>query len=540
MSRPSVRAIRSSLFIVSRMSALGTSGPSGTTFRSRTAPELSRPSDDLVEVGQPAGHAAVEACGRRVGGDVPEDALAGRSSTRPSSPRGRASQTGIVEAGPRDAIAPAALTRARPRRPVTSHHDRAEPDADPCRVRRGLCRARAPRPGPARRRRRRGRRPARTASRTWTSGRSPSTWLSSRPSTPASSASSARSTSSDGPAQPTRRRARAAGPGPLPRARRRPSSPRAGSPWPARPPPSRPPASRPAPRSSCAPIPTSPAGSPAERTSCWAPSTPSRCPSRAAARSTPAPPPAASPRCCSAGVPPRSSPSTSATASWPGACAPTTASGCTSAPTCRTLTPEAIDGPVDLVVADLSFISLRLVLPALTACARADADLLPMVKPQFEVGRERLGAGGVVRDPEHRVQAVLRGRPGRGVARLGDCRGGGESAARAGWQRGVLPVAAPRRRSAAGGTGPSSSGGGAAVSQTAHEPASSGSAPRRVLLTVHTGRRGHRRAGPHVRGAADRRRHHRPAARGRGRRRSASPTPRWWPPTPRPPATPRS
>jgi 23S rRNA (cytidine1920-2'-O)/16S rRNA (cytidine1409-2'-O)-methyltransferase len=73
----------------------------------------------------------------------------------------------------------------------------------------------------------------------------------------------------------------------------------------------------------------------------------------------------------------------------------------------RTLTPEAIGGPVDLVVADLSFISLRLVLPALTACARDDADLLPMVKPQFEVGRERLGAGGVVRDPEHRAQTVL-------------------------------------------------------------------------------------------------------------------------------------
>lgn len=73
----------------------------------------------------------------------------------------------------------------------------------------------------------------------------------------------------------------------------------------------------------------------------------------------------------------------------------------------RTLTPEAIGGPVDLVVADLSFISLRLVLPALTACAAPEADLIPMVKPQFEVGRERLGAGGVVRDPEHRVQSVL-------------------------------------------------------------------------------------------------------------------------------------
>ena len=83
----------------------------------------------------------------------------------------------------------------------------------------------------------------------------------------------------------------------------------------------------------------------------------------------------------------------------------------------RTLTPEAIDGPVDLVVADLSFISLRLVLPALVGCARDDADLLPMVKPQFEVGRERLGAGGVVRDLEHRVDAVLQ--VARAAAALG-------------------------------------------------------------------------------------------------------------------------
>jgi 23S rRNA (cytidine1920-2'-O)/16S rRNA (cytidine1409-2'-O)-methyltransferase len=73
----------------------------------------------------------------------------------------------------------------------------------------------------------------------------------------------------------------------------------------------------------------------------------------------------------------------------------------------RELTPEAIAGPVDLVVADLSFISLRLVLPALTRCALPGADLLPMVKPQFEVGRDRLGAGGVVRDPALRADAVL-------------------------------------------------------------------------------------------------------------------------------------
>ena len=72
----------------------------------------------------------------------------------------------------------------------------------------------------------------------------------------------------------------------------------------------------------------------------------------------------------------------------------------------RELTPESIGGPVELVVADLSFISLRLVLPALTACAAPGADLLPMVKPQFEVGRDRLGTGGVVRDLSHRADAV--------------------------------------------------------------------------------------------------------------------------------------
>ncbi|MGH3886439.1 MAG: TlyA family RNA methyltransferase [Pseudonocardiaceae bacterium] len=73
----------------------------------------------------------------------------------------------------------------------------------------------------------------------------------------------------------------------------------------------------------------------------------------------------------------------------------------------RALQPENIGGTVDLTVADLSFISLRLVLPALVGCTRPDGDLLPMVKPQFEVGRERLGAGGVVRDPLLRAQAML-------------------------------------------------------------------------------------------------------------------------------------
>ncbi|HUR15336.1 MAG TPA: TlyA family RNA methyltransferase [Mycobacteriales bacterium] len=74
----------------------------------------------------------------------------------------------------------------------------------------------------------------------------------------------------------------------------------------------------------------------------------------------------------------------------------------------RSLTPEQVGEPVDLVVADLSFIPLGLVLPALVGCARPGADLLPMVKPQFEVGRERLPAGGVVRDPLARAAAVQR------------------------------------------------------------------------------------------------------------------------------------
>jgi 23S rRNA (cytidine1920-2'-O)/16S rRNA (cytidine1409-2'-O)-methyltransferase len=77
----------------------------------------------------------------------------------------------------------------------------------------------------------------------------------------------------------------------------------------------------------------------------------------------------------------------------------------------RALTADAIGGPVDLVVADLSFISLATVLPALVSCASADADIVPMVKPQFEVGKSRVGPGGVVSAPELRGESVL------GVAR---------------------------------------------------------------------------------------------------------------------------
>jgi 23S rRNA (cytidine1920-2'-O)/16S rRNA (cytidine1409-2'-O)-methyltransferase len=73
----------------------------------------------------------------------------------------------------------------------------------------------------------------------------------------------------------------------------------------------------------------------------------------------------------------------------------------------RDLAPAMVATPPGLVVADLSFISLTLVLPALVSVSAPDVDLVVMVKPQFEVGRERLGKGGVVRDPLARGDAVV-------------------------------------------------------------------------------------------------------------------------------------
>jgi 23S rRNA (cytidine1920-2'-O)/16S rRNA (cytidine1409-2'-O)-methyltransferase len=72
----------------------------------------------------------------------------------------------------------------------------------------------------------------------------------------------------------------------------------------------------------------------------------------------------------------------------------------------RGLEPATVRGHVDLLVADLSFISLTTVLPSLAGLVAPDGDLLVMVKPQFEVGRARLGRGGVVRDPALRALAV--------------------------------------------------------------------------------------------------------------------------------------
>ncbi len=77
----------------------------------------------------------------------------------------------------------------------------------------------------------------------------------------------------------------------------------------------------------------------------------------------------------------------------------------------RTLTPDQLYGPQDTLpdfaVADLSFISLRLVLPSIRSLLKSEAsEALVLVKPQFEVGRERVGKGGVVRDVSAHVDAL--------------------------------------------------------------------------------------------------------------------------------------
>ncbi|WP_354697431.1 16S/23S rRNA (cytidine-2'-O)-methyltransferase TlyA [Paraconexibacter sp. AEG42_29] len=72
----------------------------------------------------------------------------------------------------------------------------------------------------------------------------------------------------------------------------------------------------------------------------------------------------------------------------------------------RSVTADMLPYPPDLVVADVSFISLAKVLPAVLACAAPRYDALLMVKPQFEVGRALVGKGGVVREPELRRSAV--------------------------------------------------------------------------------------------------------------------------------------
>jgi 23S rRNA (cytidine1920-2'-O)/16S rRNA (cytidine1409-2'-O)-methyltransferase len=72
----------------------------------------------------------------------------------------------------------------------------------------------------------------------------------------------------------------------------------------------------------------------------------------------------------------------------------------------RRLEPVSLPDPPDVIVVDVSFISLGKVLPAVLGCAAPGYDCLALCKPQFEVGRERVGRGGVVRDADHRRDAL--------------------------------------------------------------------------------------------------------------------------------------
>lgn len=92
----------------------------------------------------------------------------------------------------------------------------------------------------------------------------------------------------------------------------------------------------------------------------------------------------------------------------------------------RTLTADLVPEPVAMVVCDASFIGLETVLPAALALAGPGAELVALIKPQFEVGKGRVGKGGVVRDPLlhaevcERIRAWLAGLPGWTVLGLAD------------------------------------------------------------------------------------------------------------------------
>ena len=119
----------------------------------------------------------------------------------------------------------------------------------------------------------------------------------------------------------------------------------------------------------------------------------------------------------------------------------------------RDLELEHVDHqPVDLVVADVSFISLTLLIERFTAVVTPTGRMLLMIKPQFEVGREQLGRGGVVREPAQHRQAVDRVVADGPPLRLAPAGDGAEPAARPRRQPGVLRARSPASRRVRGPT----------------------------------------------------------------------------------------
>lgn len=91
---------------------------------------------------------------------------------------------------------------------------------------------------------------------------------------------------------------------------------------------------------------------------------------------------------------------------------------------CRHLTAEDLGGPVDLVVADLSFIGLKTVFPAIERIARDGGLLIALIKPQFEIGKGRVGKRGLVKNPDDHAEVLLdlaRFAEGRGWGVAGLC-----------------------------------------------------------------------------------------------------------------------
>ena len=85
----------------------------------------------------------------------------------------------------------------------------------------------------------------------------------------------------------------------------------------------------------------------------------------------------------------------------------------------RFLSPADLPGPVDLVAIDVSFISLAQILPRVPAVLRPGADVVALVKPQFEAGRDEVGKGGIVRDPDVHARAIERVTAAAAAAGLG-------------------------------------------------------------------------------------------------------------------------
>jgi len=90
----------------------------------------------------------------------------------------------------------------------------------------------------------------------------------------------------------------------------------------------------------------------------------------------------------------------------------------------RTVDPASLGAPFDLVVMDVSFISIRLLAGKLAACGRPGTDYVVLVKPQFEVGRDHVTRGGLVTDPSRQADAVegaARALTAAGIGPIGVC-----------------------------------------------------------------------------------------------------------------------